>query len=227
MADQLKAIRKLGSVRFYCTLSVNSKIASADCQIVVKIFKPTPYSHPIMERIFVKGKCQTKCGSPYPYILFPGDRSNKIAVKKYSKQVYACRGQWKFFSKRVHLHFEQFTATSQFWLLHWCVNTAYHVQQRKESPTKRTQQRISWFWGTKSNRNTWEICIYRLWCLASPIQATPIYRLREKCRPCVSTKEIPWKKKLKYVITLCTALIFRPLRRINADKFCFKRAREI
>ena len=65
---------------------------------------------------------------------------------------------------------------------------------RKESSTKRTQQRIFWFWGTKSNGNTWEICIYRLWCLAAPIPATPIYRLREKCRPCVSTNEIPWKK---------------------------------
>ena len=87
---------------------------------------------------------------------------------------------------------------------------------RKESSTKRTQQRIFWFWGTKSNGNTWEICIYRLWCLAAPIPATPIYRLREKCRPCVSTNEIPWKKKLKYVIMLCTALIFRTLRRINS-----------
>lgn len=123
MADQLKAFRKLGSVRFYSTLSVNSKIASADCQIVVKT-KPTPYSHLIMERIFFKRKCQTKCGFPYTYILFSGDRSNKTAIKKYSKQVYACRGQWKLFSKRVHLHFEQCTATSQFWLRHWCVNTA-------------------------------------------------------------------------------------------------------
>ena len=34
------------------------------------------------------------------------------------------------------------------------------------------------------------------------------------------------KKKLKYVIMWCTELIFRPLRRINAQKFCFKLARE-
>ena len=83
-----------------------------------------------------------------------------------------------------------------------------------------------WVWGTKSNGMPEKFVF--IVCGVWRIHYQPHTHLSPEggMQTMYVDKWNSMKKKLKYVIMWCTVLIFRPLRRINAQKFCFKLARE-